>query len=203
MKLYALFFLLCSILSPMSHAIEEPEYKVIKKYDTFEVRQYADFIVAEVFVKGTPEEVGNIAFKYLGGYIFGKNKGERKIEMTAPVTQVAAPIKIAMTAPLSQVAVDNGYVVQFTMPKEFTMATLPEPNDPKVKLREVAGQKYAVIRYSGTWSQENYEEKLKELKLGVENAGLKVQGEPVFARYNGPISLPFLRRNEVWLMLVE
>lgn len=196
----------------MSQAIEEPDYQVIKKYAHFEVRQYANYIVAEVMVNGTSQEAGNLAFKYLGGYIFGKNKGARKIEMTAPVTQVIStkpqenePLKIAMTAPVTQIANNNGngYLVQFTMPKKFTMASLPEPIDPKVSLREVPGKRYAVIRYSGSWSDEKYQEKLSLLKKEVNLEGLQTQGEPIFARYNAPFSLPFLRRNEIWIMLVS
>ena len=82
-------------------------------------------------------EAGNRGFRLLAGYIFGQNRGERKIAMTAPVTQ--APAKITMTAPVTQTPADGRYVVQFTMPSEYTLETLPEPLDPQEKLREVAG----------------------------------------------------------------
>ena len=182
-----------------ANAIEEPSYKVLKKYTQFEVRQYAPYIVAEVTVPGPADEAGNKAFEYLGGYIFGKNKGAKKIEMTAPVSQTPAPIKIEMTAPVIQKPVDKEFVVQFTMPKEFTMDTLPEPNNPKVKLRQVPSQSFAVIRYSGSWSQSLYDEKLAELKKALQEEGIKTQGEAVFSRYNAPFSIPFFRRNEIWL----
>lgn len=182
-----------------ANAIEEPSYKVLKKYSQFEVRQYAPYIVAEVTVPGPADEAGNKAFEYLGGYIFGKNKGAKKIEMTAPVSQTPAPIKIEMTVPVIQKPVDKEFVVQFTMPKEFTMDTLPEPNNPKVKLRQVPSQNFAVIRYSGSWSQSLYDEKLAELKKALQEEGIKTQGEAVFSRYNAPFSIPFFRRNEIWL----
>ena len=185
-----------------ANAIEEPSYKVLKKYTQFEVRQYAPYIVAEVTVPGPADEAGNKAFEYLGGYIFGKNKGAKKIEMTAPVSQTPAPIKIEMTAPVIQKPVDKEFVVQFTMPKEFTMDTLPEPNNPKVKLRQVPSQSFAVIRYSGSWSQSLYEEKLAELKKALQAEGVKTQGEAIFSRYNAPFSIPFFRRNEIWLELL-
>jgi hypothetical protein len=182
-----------------ANAIEEPSYKVLKKYTQFEVREYAPYIVAEVTVPGPADEAGNKAFEYLGGYIFGKNKGAKKIEMTAPVSQQQAPIKIEMTVPVIQKPVDKEFVVQFTMPKEFTMDTLPEPNNPKVKLRPVPSQHFAVIRYSGSWSQSLYEEKLAELKKALQTEGIKTQGEAIFSRYNAPFSIPFFRRNEIWL----
>lgn len=183
-------------------AIEEPSYEVIKRYPQFEIRKYQAYLVAEVVVPGPAEKAGNTAFEYLGGYIFGKNKGSKKIEMTAPVSQTPVPTKIAMTAPVSQTATDDGYLVQFAMPKEFTMDTLPEPNNPKVKLREMPAKTYAVITYSGTWSQSLYEEKLGLLKKSANEAGLKMDGEPIFSRYNAPFSLPFLRRNEIWISVI-
>ncbi|MFZ6798462.1 SOUL family heme-binding protein [Undibacterium sp. Di24W] len=183
-------------------AIEEPSYEVLKRYPQFEIRKYQAYLVAEVIVPGPADKAGNRAFEYLGGYIFGKNKGSKKIEMTAPVSQTPAPIKIEMTAPVSQAAVEGGYLVQFAMPKMFTLATLPEPNNPKVKLREVPAQTYAVITYSGSWSQSLYEEKLALLKKLTSEAALKTDGEPIFSRYNAPFSLPFLRRNEIWIQIV-
>jgi hypothetical protein len=64
-------------------------------------------------------------------------------------------------------------------------------------------QTYAVITYSGGWSQSLYEEKLATLKKLAKEAGVTLEGEAIFSRYNGPISLPFLRRNEIWLRVVS
>ena len=192
-------------MSPPAHAIDEPTYTVVQKTDVFEVRQYAPYLVAEVVVPGPATEAGNQGFRLLAGYIFGKNKGERKLEMTAPVTQApvpAPPIKLEMTAPVTQAATPGGFLVQFVMPKGYTLATRPEPLDPKVKLREVPGNRVAVIRFSGSWSQSTYEENLQTLRQALAAAGLATSGEPVSSRYNSPFSLPFLRRNEVWLVLV-
>ena len=193
--------LFLGLLSPMASAIEEPKYTVVRQYDGFEIREYAPYLVAEVVVPGPAEEAGNQGFRILAGYIFGKNQGERKISMTAPVAQTPAPVKIEMTAPVSQAAVKGGYVVQFTMPGEYTLETLPEPLDPQVKLREVSGGRFAVIRYSGTWSERNYQEHLEKLERGVEAAGLRTTGSPIYSRYNAPFVPWFMRRNEIWLKL--
>ena len=200
--LLGMTFLLTVATMP-SHAIEEPTYSVVQKTEQFEVRQYAPYLVAEVVVPGPANEAGSQGFKLLGGYIFGKNKGERKLEMTAPVTQQAAPpIKLEMTAPVTQAATPGGFLVQFVMPQGYTLATLPEPLDTSVKLREVPGGRVAVIRFSGTWSQSTYEEQLQKLRSALATAGMATQGEPVSSRYNSPFSLPFLRRNEIWLSLL-
>ena len=196
-------FLLFSYTMP-SHATEEPDYQVVQKLaDDIEIREYGTYAVAEVLVKGAAADVGNTAFPILAGYIFGKNKGERKLEMTAPVTQTAEPVKLEMTAPVTQTAASGGFIVQFVLPKGVTVATAPEPTDERVKLRDVDPQRVAVIQYSGFWSDDNYNEHLAQLEAALRKANLATVGEPVYSRYNAPFTLWFLRRNEIWLPLAK
>jgi hypothetical protein len=186
-------------------ATEEPAYSVTQKNEVFEVRRYEPYVVAEVVVPGPAAEAGNQGFGILAGYIFGKNKGERKLEMTAPVTQTAAaaePVKLDMTAPVAQQATTGGFLLQFVMPRGYTLATLPEPIDARIKLRDVPAQTVGVIRYSGGWSQASYEKNLAKLRQALSGAGLKTEGEPIFSRYNSPMMPAFWRRNEIWLGLV-
>ena len=196
-----LLILTLATMSSASHAIEEPDYAVVRKFDNVELRQYAPYVVAEVVLNTPAEDAGSQAFPILAGYIFGKNKGERKFAMTAPVTQTAAPMRMDMTAPVTQAAVAGGTRVQFVLPKGVTLAAAPEPIDPRVQLRVVPAGTWAVIRYSGTWSQSNYLEHLGELKASLDAASVATQGEPVLARYNGPFTPWFMRRNEIWLAL--
>ena len=147
-----LLTLFLSALPLASMAIEEPTYEVVQQLDGAEVRQYAPYVVAQVQVAGTADEAGSKAFPILAGYIFGKNKGERKFDMTAPVTQAPVPVRMEMTAPVTQAPAAGGYVVQFVLPKGVTLASAPEPLDARVRLREVPGGRVAVIRYSGRWS---------------------------------------------------
>ena len=144
-------------------------------------------------------EAGSQAFPSLAGYIFGKNKGQKKFAMTAPVTQAAAPVRMDMTAQVTQAAIAGGMRVQFVLPKGVTLETAPEPLDTRVQLRTVPASSWAMIRYSGTWSQSNYQEQLALLRTTLDAAGVATQGEPLLARYNGPMTPWFLRRNEVWL----
>jgi len=196
-----LLFITLAAMPLFSHAIEEPDYEVIRTFDTVELRRYAPYVVAEVVLDASSEDAGSQAFPILAGYIFGKNKGEKKLAMTAPVTQTAVPVHMDMTAPVTQVAVTGGMLVQFVLPKGVTLATAPEPIDPRVQLRTVPAATWAVIRYSGTWSQSNYLSHLAELKASLAAAGVVTQGEPVLARYNAPFTPWFMRRNEVWLAL--
>jgi hypothetical protein len=189
------------LVSPAARAIEEPSYTVERKLGEVEIRAYAPYVVAEVVVPGPAESAGNRAFPLLAGYIFGRNKGERKMAMTAPVTQTAAPMKMEMTAPVTQTTTEGGFVVQFVLPREVTLDRAPEPLDQRVKVREVPAARWATITFSGLWSQDNYERHLAQLREGVAAAGLQVQGDPMWSRYDAPWKPWFLRRNEIWLSL--
>jgi hypothetical protein len=190
---------LCSIAGP-AMAIEKPRYAVVREVEGLEVREYAPYLVAETEVTGSREEAGNAGFRRLAGYIFGKNRGERKIAMTAPVAQQEGT-KIAMTSPVAQQEVPergaSTWVVQFMVPSELTLATLPEPLDPAIRFRELPARKVAVLRYSGGWSGERYLEKLAEMRTAMAKAGLRPVGEPVWARYDPPFMPWFLRTNEI------
>lgn len=200
--MWKFLFSLCLVTTHLSSmAIEEPSYEVVQQLDGAEVRQYAPYVVAQVLVSGPADQAGNAAFPILAGYIFGKNKGARKFDMTAPVTQAAVPVKLEMTAPVTQAVAPGGYLVQFVLPKAITLASAPEPIDPRVQLREVPGRRVAVIRYSGFWSQANFDEHLGKLEVALRAAQLPWTGEPTLSRYNAPFTPWFLRRNEVWLTL--
>ena len=189
-----------------SHATPEPDYQVVRTLgDTvgIEVRQYAAYTVAEVTVPGPADAAGSQAFPILAGYIFGKNKGERKLPMTAPVTQVAVPVKLEMTAPVQQSAAPGGFRVQFVLPRGVDEASAPEPLDKRVQLRAVAPAQVAVIRYAGAWAAANDEEHLARLQAALRAADVAWSGEPVYARYNAPFTPGFLRRNEIWLHLLQ
>ena len=185
----------------LSSAIEEPSYEVERKIGDVEVRRYAPYVVAEVIINAPADDAGSEAFPILAGYIFGKNKGSTKFAMTAPVTQAPAPTRLEMAGPVTQAASPGGYRVQFVLPSEVTIDLAPEPDDARVQLREVPASTIAVIRYSGFWTQANYDEHLAKLETALRTADVSWLGEPVLARYNPPFMPWFLRRNEIWLQL--
>lgn len=192
-----------SLLGMSAMATEQPKFELVDRFNDFEVRAYGPTVVAEVDVDGEQVEAGNRAFSLLAGYIFGKNAGERKIAMTAPVSQAPREgQRIAMTAPVSQTAAGGGqWTVQFTMPSAFTLQTLPTPTDARVRLKEQPARRVAVLRYSGTWSQRNFDEHLEQLRAGLRREGLEAKGEPTWARYDPPWTPWFLRTNEIQLEL--
>ncbi len=184
---------------------EEAKYRVVKKDGAFEVREYEQRVVAETFVRGDFGGAGNVAFNRLFGYISGRNKSRQKIAMTAPVTQeisdparaAGAGEKIAMTAPVTQEEAGGAFRVTFILPASYTLENAPEPADPSVRLKDEPAHRAAVIRYSGSWSSSLYGKKLVELRDWMSSSSLVAAGNPIWARYNAPFSLPVLRRNEV------
>jgi len=179
-------------------AIEEAPYKVLKKENKFEIRDYAPHILAETVVEGDLEEAGNKAFRKLFRYISGENRTGSKVAMTAPVSQEPKGEKIKMTAPVGQQRVqERSWSVSFMMPSSYTLETLPKPEDPKVTLRQVPACRIAAVRYSGFWSEKGYLRNKSELESWIHERGLKIVGDPIWARYNPPWTPWFLRRNEI------
>ena len=178
-------------------ATEEAHYTVIRTDDIFELREYAPQVLAEIIVDGDLENAGNKAFRPLFRYISGDNKSRGKIAMTAPVSQEQKGEKISMTAPVSQQSVQGKWAVSFMMPASYTMETLPSPDDPNIKLRQVPARRVAAVRYSGFWSEEKYLLHKEKLEKWIKDNRYTVTGEPVWARYNPPFTLWFMRRNEI------
>ena len=170
----------CSVLG--KRTAKEPPYKVLAEEGDFEVRQYAEMIVAETVIEGAYGQTGAPGFSRLAGYIFGKNRSKEKLSMTAPVLQEKK---------------GNAWVMAFVMPEGSRLETLPVPLDPAVTLRSVAGKKVGVIRYSGLHSESNLRSYAGKLTEWLEKNGYRAGSQPRAASYDPPWTLPFLRRNEV------
>ena len=187
--------------------IEEPKYEVVSDYGDFELRRYDPSIVAETSVTGEFSTSANVGFRRLANYIFGGNKSQAKIAMTAPVTTTGdqpTSEKISMTAPVAQVATGSDqWLITFTMPSKYTMDTLPEPLDPMVRLRAVPGSTFAVIRFSGFNSASLVEEKTAALRSYAAREQISLTDHVLYARYNPPWTPWFLRRNEILYELAQ
>ena len=175
---------------------EEPEFTLVLKEEAFELRDYAPMIAAEVSVDGDRDSAVSAGFRILAGYIFGGNAGSAKIDMTAPVTQSKGET-IAMTAPVTQTGAAGVWAIRFMMPKAYTIASLPKPNDARIRFVEIPGRRVAVLRFSGLWSDSNLMSHREELAALLKAKKLKPQGEPSFAFYDPPWQPFFWRRNEI------
>ena len=172
----------------ISMALEEPNYKIIKSGENYEIRKYSDRLAVEV--EFSSESSG---FRYLFNYISGENTTSEKVNMTVPVTQST---KIDMTAPVTQSNKDGKMLMQFYLPSKFTIDNAPIPTNKRVKLVTIEGGYYAVLKYSGRNSDKNYLNRLSELKDYLEKDKIVMIDNGTKATFNGPFTLPILRRNE-------
>lgn len=183
-------------------ATEEPKFTISLKEGDFELRDYPSLIAAEVTVTGERSAAISAGFKLLAGYIFGGNVRKQSIAMTAPVQQEkSSGEKIAMTAPVTQVAKDGGWIIRFIMPSEYSLTTLPTPNDARVKLVTLPATRLAVLSFSGLAKEASIEEKTSELRAWLGKHQWQSKGELTLARYDPPWTPWFMRRNELMLAL--
>jgi hypothetical protein len=176
-------------------ATEEPKYSVLLKEEALELRLYAPQLVAETAVNGDMDSASSQGFRAIADFIFGNNKApgqntSAKIAMTAPVT-------VQPRANDHSLREARDWRVQFVMPSQYTMETLPKPNNQAVQLREVPAQRFAVLRYSGLNTASKVEDKTQELLAWVKTKNWQTVGSPQLSRYDPPWTLPMWRRNEI------
>ena len=186
----------CSVVGIRS-GTEEPHYTVVETLGALEIRQYGPRIAAETTVSGNEMASRSGGFRRLAGYIFGDNTARSSIAMTAPVAQEAGSKTIDMTAPVVQDRIADGqWRIRFFMPANYTLQTLPRPNNPAVHIVAVPPQTFGVYRYSGSISPASTAAARRELLQLLEGSGWGPVGEPLSWFYDPPWTLPFLRRNE-------
>lgn len=182
---------------------EQPSYKIISKQGNKEIRRYDGYIIAKTTVTGSFRDAQSEGFRILASYIFGNNKSRQKISMTAPVVQQSGNEKISMTAPVLIVpAGKKTWTMTFSMPSKYSIEALPVPNDERVKIEKVEEKLVAALTFSGFWSETKIAEKGQELSEWMKGyQGYELSSLPMFAGYNPPWTLPFLRRNEILIEL--
>jgi effector-binding domain-containing protein len=208
--LTSIFVTGCSVVGESD--VETAPYTLLKADEAqkVEVRNYDSMVLVSTSMSS---ESGNSAFSTLFSYITGDNEGATEIAMTAPVImndknkekKVAknGAIKgseISMTAPVFMNDSADSSMMSFVMPKDFTLATTPKPTNPEVYVSELKDYKVATIQFSGTLSDSNVEKYTNILTSWISENGYEAISDPVKAGYNGPLTLPIWRRNE---MLIE
>lgn len=197
------YTLITSIIFP-AMATEEPEFTLISQENSIEIREYQPKIIARVEVEGEFDDASSKAFKILADYIFGNNllNGEsQKISMTAPVEMTPLAEDILMTSAIMSSEVNHKWQVNFIMPKEYTVDTLPQPNNDQIEIIKIPKEKYAVIVFSGLVRHSSYSEKAQLLNDFIMANNLTQLEAIKIARYNPPWTLPFFRRNELMVKI--
>ena len=176
-KLFILIFCTLFILPySMVMANEEAKYEVIEKNEIYEIRKYSDRLAVETSRDGIDSN-----FRKLFNYISGRNDAQEKIAMTTPVTQVEKNGNITM---------------QFYLPSKFNSENVPNPSRKDVRIINIEGGYYAVVKYSGRASDGNFIKYKDILEKELKNNNISIVSPPIRATYDSPFTLPMNRRNE-------
>ena len=157
-------------------AYEEANYEVVKQNKVYEIRKYYDRLAIETKISNQGS-----SFRKLFNYISGNNENKEEISMTTPVTQIEK--KGSMT-------------MQFYLPSKFNKDNIPSPSNSDVKILNIKGGYYAVIKYSGRASDKNFIKHKDILKNELKKNDILILSSPIKATYDKPFTLPMLRRNE-------
>ena len=177
MKKILLLIILGLIITSKGMAYEEVNYKVVKKNEIYVIRKYSDRLAIETDISNQGS-----SFRKLFNYISGNNEDNEEIKMTTPVTQVEKKGNMTM---------------QFYLPSRFNKENIPSPSNPDVKILNIKGGYYAVIRYSGRASDKNFIKHKSILENELKKDDMSILSPPIKATYDGPFTLPMNRRNEV------
>ncbi|MGB1843666.1 MAG: SOUL family heme-binding protein [Thalassobaculaceae bacterium] len=191
-----------AMIGPIMSNVEVPAYKIVKKEQNIEIRQYPPLIIAEVKTAGSRQDAIGDGFRILADFIFGNNEGEKQLSMNGPITQQQG-IKIAMTAPVQQEKTDTEWAISFIMPSKFSIDTIPNPINDRIKIIQIPSKRYAVITFSGRSTEANLTKHTNELEIYMNGSSYSKVGNAKYAFYNPPWTLPFLRRNEVQFEIPE
>ncbi len=166
---------------------ERQKFTVIRKYEGFEVREYLPCSLAEVKVSADYSSAGSVAFRSLFGYISQGNQRSEKIAMTAPV----------ISAQKADKAAEDEWFVSFVMPAGSSVADMPDPNDPRVVLRQLDAETCIAASFRGRANEEVVKRKVAELRALAAKENIALSSETRICRFDPPFKPGILQYNEI------
>lgn len=163
------------------------EYKVLRTYKDFEVREYLPCVLAEVKVAAEYSTAASSAFGSLFQYISKGNANSEKIAMTAPV--ISAQKESNPDA--------NEWFVSFVMPSGSTFGRLPHPKDPRVILRELDAEVCIALSFRGKANKSLADQKIRELRSAAAKESISMSDETRICRFDPPFKPGFMQYNEI------
>jgi hypothetical protein len=153
--------------------VASPPYTILSKTKLYQIRRY-DALTVVVHTKNSD------SFQSLFRYISGNNATQKKIPMTAPV-------------------IEKDSTMMFVLPTNMTSP--PLPNNPNLQIREFKNVTVGVASFRGSI---NKTQKIKaQLITTLQNDNVLVSDEWMLCQYNSPWVIPFLRKNEVWIIVPD
>jgi len=177
-----------NIVKSTPEGLQTPEYSVLKKTDNYEVRQYASYSVCSTELEVDSDDksstmnpiVTGKGFNKLADYIFGK-----QLSMTTPVI------------------ISSGSM-EFVLPSGLTLSSAPVPDAIEVVLKDVSPEVVASKEFTGLATDGEVMRQRTALEDALISDGIAYDNLSFrVLQYNPPYTLPWLRRNEVILKLVD
>jgi len=166
---------------------QRQEFRVLEKFNDFEIREYLPCVIAEVRVSANYSSASSAAFSHLFRYISKGNRAEEAIAMTAPV----------IAAQRGDKAGDDEWFVSFVMPSGSRIGHLPHPNDPQVILRELDSETCVANSFHGRATAELSKKKTSALRIAAGEANVELSDETRICRFDPPFKPGFLHYNEI------
>lgn len=209
-------------------SVKEPHFDVVLQRSndktSYELRKYGERYTASVEYNKA-DDTGSpfrILARYIGVFGTPENEGSTSIAMTAPVVMedenknnnINKPTAISMTAPVVMENTNSGEdnnnmkKMMFMLPEEYNdMSKIPKPTNSRVHIEHIPSELGVVHRYNGSFNDKINSAKAKELGQQLIADGVPhiteeyVQEHYQFWGYNPPFTIPYFKRNEVWLKL--
>lgn len=178
-------------------SVKRPVIVSSEQLGSIEKRTVAGLILASVTIPVADQNTALYeGFRQLAGYIFGGNTSSSSVAMTAPVTTTKQSEKIAMTAPVTSLQEGSGYVVSFVMPSEYTLETLPKPNNATIRFVQQPQKTYYVWQFGWYANEKRANAQLAKFKDALQQQNLFYDGPFTLAQYDDPWTPPRMRTNE-------
>ena len=166
---------------------QRQEFRLIRSYSDFELREYNPCVIAEVRVSAHYSTASSAAFGSLFRYISKGNKTAQKIAMTAPV----------IAAQRTDKSQTDEWFVSFVMPSGSNIGHLPDPNDPNVVLRELGTETCIALSFRGNANAERAEKEISKLRTAALRENLLLSDESRICRFDPPFKPGFMQYNEI------
>ena len=170
--------------------INEWDYKILEDFGDIEIVERKSSIVAEVKAEGRRKEAIKIGFRKLSNYVFGDNNEEEEIGMTVPVLQ-------------QNIDSFKLWSVRFIMPDNYSMTSLPKPDDNDISILELEPAKFIVLKFSGTVDGSIIRRNIISLMAFAREKKIDTKEEAIIALYSPPWTLSFLKRNEIMIKIED
>lgn len=159
---------------------ETIKYKVVKKERRIEIREYEDILLAST--RTVFNNARDTGFSNVFNYISGDNLEKAKISMTTPVVTYEEEGKL---------------VTGFYVPSKYSEENIPKPSNEKVFISKMNKSFYGVIRFSGRWTDKNFDHYDNILVDYLLDNQYEILSARIIMRYQPPFIPAFLRRNEI------